>query len=167
MKVPTNIISENLYTIGEEFIYADSYKNYQGYYYEINDKFFAGRFFDINAPLLLKLGSNDIDPLKLNPKTSVYANLKQTKFSNNKIFSIPLELTAGDKYIAKKINSNPIRIIFTTFEAWKEQNKYPEYLITSVYFDPEFGFNITEENIKTIPEIETFLLEYSNEGSNF
>lgn len=167
MRIPSNLISENLYTIGKEFIYADSYKEYQGYYYETSNKFFAGRFFDINAPRLLKLGSSEIDSLKLNPKTSVYANLNKTRIPTNKIDSIPLELVSGEKYVAKRINSNPIKIIFTTFKTWKERNKYPEYTIISIYFDAEFGFNVTPENIKAIPEIEMFLAEYSSRGTNF
>jgi hypothetical protein len=162
MKVPANIISENLYTAGKEFVYANSYKEYQGYYYEINDRFFAGREFDPKAPLLLKLDSDDIDPLRLNPQTSTYAGLKRERIPNNRIPSIPLEPTAGVKYLAKQNSSNPIRIIFTTKTAWENSEKYPGYIFTSVNYEPEFGFEITEENKNTIPEIEVFLAEYLN-----
>lgn len=163
MKVPANIISENLYTIGKEFVLADSYKEYQGYYYEINDKFFAGEVFDPFAPRLLKLDSSDIDPLRLDPKTSVYAGLRRTRIPTDKIPSIPLDIATGTKYLAKQIGSNPVRIIFTTEKAWRESKKYPGYIITSVYFEPEFGFEITNENRKAIPEIDIFLEDFSNE----
>jgi hypothetical protein len=33
-----------------------------------------------------------------------------------------------------------------------------------VFFEPEFGFTITDINRKEIPEIDIFLAEYSNEG---
>jgi len=162
MKVPSNIISENLYTIGKEFVYASSYKEYQGYYYIINDNFFAGTEFDPNAPRLLKLNSNDINPLKLNPFTSTYANLKNLNLSDNKIPSVPLEFGEGGiRYLAKQLNFTPVRIIFTTKEAFENSNKYSRYIFTSISYSPEFGFKITEENRQAIPEIDAFLLEYS------
>lgn len=162
MKVPANIISENLYTIGKEFVFADSYKEYQGYYYEISDKFFAGREFNTNAPRLLKLGSDEIDSLRLNPQTSTYANLKRTRTSSSKIPSIPLELTAGIKYLAKQANLTPIRIIFTTEKTYREADKHPEFIFVAIDFEPEFGFKITNEDRKAIPEIDTFLAEFLN-----
>lgn len=160
MKVPANIISENLYTIGKEFVFADSYKEYQGYYYEISDKFFAGREFNTNAPRLLKLNSDEINSLRLNPQTSTYASLKRTRIPSSKIPSIPLELTAGIKYLAKQANLTPIRIIFTTEKTYLESAKHPEFIFTAISFEPEFGFKITDENRKAIPEIDIFLEEF-------
>ena len=66
MKVPSNIIVKSQYTVGKEFIYADSYENYQGYYYEMNNKYFVGRVFDPNALEILKVNSDKVDKLKLN-----------------------------------------------------------------------------------------------------
>lgn len=162
MKVPANIILENLYTIGKEFVYADSYKDYQGYYYEISDKFFAGREFNPNAPRLLKLGSDEIDPLRLNPSTSTYASLKRNVITSNRVPSIPLDTSAGEKYLAKQLSSNPIRIIFTTEKAYREFKKHPGFAFTAVNFEPEFGFDITDKNRQDIPEIDIFLSEYLN-----
>jgi hypothetical protein len=162
MKVPANIISENLYTIGKEFVFADSYKEYQGYYYEISDKFFAGREFNTNAPRLLKLNSDEINSLRLNSQTSTYASLKRTRISSSKIPSIPLELTAGIKYLAKQANLTPIRIIFTTEKTYREADKHPEFIFVAIDFEPEFGFKITNEDRKAIPEIDTFLAEFLN-----
>ena len=165
MKIPSNIIIVESYTIGKEFIYETTYKEYQGYYYELNNKFFAGKEFDPNAPRLLKLGSPEVNPLKLNPATSTYANLTETKIYN-KIPSIPFSSNiSGIKYLAKQVNSNPVRIVFTTEGALGNSGQYPEYVFTSIDYQPEFGFNITEENIKDIPEIKIFLAEYNNIGN--
>jgi hypothetical protein len=38
MRIPKNIISENLYTQGNEFVDAKTNSPYQGYYYELNNK---------------------------------------------------------------------------------------------------------------------------------
>jgi len=165
MRIPSNIIIAESYTIGNEFVFESTYKEYQGYYYELNNKFFIGREFNPNAPLLLKLGSSEINPLKLNPVTLTYANLTKIKIYNNKIPSIPFSSNVfGIKYLAKQLNSNPVRIVFTTKDALENPNQYPEYIFTSVEYQPEFGFKITKENIKDIPEIEIFLAEYSNVG---
>ena len=85
MRVPSNIIIENKYTLGNELIYAKTYKEYQGYYYEINDKLFAGREFDPKALQLIKINSVDINLLKLNSKTSTYGNLTKVTLPNNRI----------------------------------------------------------------------------------
>ena len=42
MRAPSNIVTTSKYTLGKEFVLADSYKDYQGYYYEISGKYFAG-----------------------------------------------------------------------------------------------------------------------------
>jgi hypothetical protein len=163
MRIPLNTINTEKYTIGKEFIFESTYKEYQGYYYEYNNKTFVGREFNPKALRLLKLGSSEVNPLKLNPATSVYANLKEIKIYNNKIPSIPFQpIDSGTKYLAKQLNSNPIRIVFTTKDAWENSNIYPEYIFTSIDYQSEFGFDITEENVKAIPEIRIFLSEYSN-----
>jgi hypothetical protein len=41
-KIPANLITTG-YTSGKEFVYVSNYKPYQGYYYEINNKFFVGK----------------------------------------------------------------------------------------------------------------------------
>jgi hypothetical protein len=164
MKVPANIIIENKYTLGNELIFAKTYKEYQGYYYEINDKLFAGREFDPKALQLIRIDSVDINLLKLNSKTSTYGNLTKVTLPNNRIISIPFMFESGLKYIAKQLNSSPIRLFFVSKETYEREKTNPLYSFTLVFFEPEFGFTITDINRKEIPEIDIFLAEYSNEG---
>ena len=49
MRIPANIISKDKYTIGNEYLYLDTYKEYQGFYYELSNKFFAGVDFNLEA----------------------------------------------------------------------------------------------------------------------
>lgn len=160
MRVPSNMI-EIKYTSGNEFVFVFNYKYYQGYYYELNDKFFIGREFNVNAPEIIKANSKEINTALTNPKTYKYGSLSKIKPNNSKLISIPLEFTPSLKYLAKQIASNPIRIIFTTKEAFLNAANYPGFIFTSISFEPEFGFLITEENRKAIPEIDIFLAEYS------
>ena len=60
MRVPANIITENKYTIGKEYIDKKTHKLYQGYYYELNNKFFAGKEFNNNAPEIIKIKSSHL-----------------------------------------------------------------------------------------------------------
>ena len=55
MRVPKNIISENLYTQGNDFVDAKTNAPYQGYYYELNGKFYTGKSFDTKAPEIIKV----------------------------------------------------------------------------------------------------------------
>jgi hypothetical protein len=164
MRVPSNIITENKYTLGKELLYAKTYKEYQGYYYEINDKLFAGREFDPKALQLIRINSLDINLLRLNPKTATYGNLTKTILPNNRIISIPFDPQSGLKYLAKQLNSSPIRIFFVSKETYEREKTNSLYSFTLVFFEPEFGFTITDINRKEIPEIDIFLAEYSNEG---
>jgi len=49
MKIPANIIVENKYTQGNEYIEEKTNKNYQGYYYELNGSLYAGKSYSDNA----------------------------------------------------------------------------------------------------------------------
>jgi hypothetical protein len=70
---PSNIILSNQYTAGNEYIYAESRQSYQGYYYELNSKFFVGKTFNSSSPELIKVNSAAAtNPLKSNPSSSLY-----------------------------------------------------------------------------------------------
>jgi hypothetical protein len=162
MRVPANIIIENKYTLGKELIYDKTYKEYQGYYYEINDKLFAGKEFDPKALQLIRINSIDINLLRLNPKTATYGNLTKTTLPSNRVISIPFNSQSGLKYLAKQLNSSPIRIFFVSKETYEREKTNPLYSFTSLYYESEFGFDITDISRKEIPEIDIFLAEYSN-----
>jgi hypothetical protein len=59
MRIPKNIVSENLYTSGDEFVDAKTNAPYQGYYYEYKAKFYAGNTFDFKAPEIVKIKASN------------------------------------------------------------------------------------------------------------
>ena len=73
MRLPKNIISENLYTSGNEFVDATTNALYQGYYYEINGKFYAGGTFDSKAPEIIKI--KEANSLFNNISTALFSAL--------------------------------------------------------------------------------------------
>lgn len=89
MKVPQNIITTGKYTIGKEFIDKNTHKPYQGYYYELNNKYFIGKEFNNNAPEIIKLSSDNVNKLLLNDKIKTYGSLSKIKLSSTKIKSQP------------------------------------------------------------------------------
>ena len=58
MRIPSNIIETGKYTVGKEFISTSDNKEYQGYYYQINESFFKGKVFSINASKLYRFFKN-------------------------------------------------------------------------------------------------------------
>ena len=42
VRIPSNQIVKSKYTIGKEYMFESTYREYQGYYYELNGKLFAG-----------------------------------------------------------------------------------------------------------------------------
>ena len=144
-------------------MYETSYKEYIGYYYEFNGKIFSGKEFRYDAPILIKMNSDNINILKLNPKTNLYSAISNINITKEKrIVSIPLILSNETKYLAKKLNSNPIRIFFISEDTYNENfDKNVLYSFTFLTFDMEWGFNITDQTRKDIPEIDLFLKEYS------
>jgi hypothetical protein len=118
IRVPLNQIVSNKYTVGKELIYESSYKEYQGYYYEMNDKIFAGREFRYDAPVLIKINSDNINILKQNPETKRYSSISNQKiFKENKVISLPVGGNAKEgnlkeiNFYCKKINTNIIKRI--------------------------------------------------------
>jgi hypothetical protein len=73
MRVPKNTISENLYTSGNEFVDATTNASYQGYYYEINGKFYAGGTFNSKAPEIIKI--KEANSLFNNISTALFSAL--------------------------------------------------------------------------------------------
>lgn len=117
LRIPTNQIVTSKYTVGKEYLVLSTYKEYQGYFYEINNKFFAGKEFSTSALELIKMNSDKVNSLLLNPKTSTYGKLSKIKLSNNKIISLPVggNSKEGDleeiNFYCKKITTNVIKRI--------------------------------------------------------
>lgn len=156
LRIPQNKIQFK-YTIGNEYIYADSYKNYQGHYYEINGRVFAGKEVKIDSPLLIKKDFNNLDLLKLNPSASVYNDI--TKKVLNNVSSPPsfiYRYESNIRYFIYHISKNLIKEINRdTFEAFKSNPLYKIVRLSFINEDfIEEELNIAEQ---IIPDIRTFV----------
>jgi hypothetical protein len=144
MRIPSNLIKKGKYTSGNEFVIVSSKKTYQGYYYELNNKFFAGKEFNSNAPELAKIKATEVNLLLTRAATYVYGALSGAVLNNKKPTSFLQGKNNSTRYFIKKLNFNPILIKEVdkiTFDQFKID---PIYQTISLSYDPKTGFNSVE-----------------------
>ena len=161
LKIPKNIIIESKYTQGKEYITIDTYKEYQGYYYELNDRVFAGKEFDVFAPELIRISSNKVNPLLTRLSTYVYGALSQKQ---NDILSTVINVlstdtnpntdkSGEDTYYTRKINEIPYSIKQITKETYTNTLKDPIYQSVIVKAD----YSNIDQAEQQIPGLKAFL----------
>ena len=168
MIIPSNIIENNLYTIGGEFINKDTYKDYQGYYYELNNRFYIGKEFNPNSIELIKKDSSEVNPLLANPKTATYGKLTGIKIQQNKPKPVPFSPTVDDfqqgyqiRYFAKKLNITPILIREINQTDFYKLSNDPLYQTLEV----KYYFDISDQQIadlnKKMPGLGAYIRGYA------
>jgi len=159
MRVPANTI-EIKYTSGDEFVFSFNYKFYQGHYYEFNDKFFAGKEFNIYASELVKANSKEINTSLTNPKTFIYGSFtKIPPKSSPKLISIAktdldVDTEGVETYYAKKINVNPPAIKEIDKKTFDQLQQDPFYQVISLKPDRS---NLDQAD-QQMPGLKTWLL---------
>lgn len=161
MRVPSNLITENQYTIGKEFMYLMTYKEYQGYYYIINDRYFTGKTYAESGSLeLIKINPENNNLLLTQASTYVYGLLSKTKINNSKvpgvvssdIYDIDPEIT---NFYCKKLNTNPILIRQISEQTYSNIKNDPLYVVT--YIGKYNGVeNDTTDAFTQIPELRSW-----------
>ena len=167
IRIPTNQIVTSKYTVEKEYIILSSYIPYQGYYYELNCKFFAGKEFNPNAPELIKIDSDKVNSLLINPETFTYGKLSKTNikyfFHSSYLFQKKnSDEKYIDRYFIQRLNMIPILIREISKESYEEFQTNPLYKSIIIKWNT-IEDNITELSIAEtqIPGITTFL-EYLN-----
>jgi hypothetical protein len=164
IRIPKNTIVESKYTIGNEYILLSSYQRYQGYYYEMNGKFFAGKEFDQNSPELQKILSSKSNNLLTLASTFLFGKLSGINVNSNTIPTYVYQPTEEDysrgysiRYFYKKINTNPILIREINKETYDSLLNNPLYQVISIIWTvrPE-NVNLDEAE-KQMPGLKAFL----------
>jgi len=165
IKIPKNLIVTGKYTIGEEYVLLSSHIPYQGYYYELNGKTFAGKEFNNNSPEIVKMISDKFNSLLGNPKTSTYAKIAKTKLNsfipNTKIYVQDYLSTDNiNRYFIKKINVFPILIKEVTEESFNKALSDPLYVTVVINWDRggyDLNINKIDAAEKIMPGIKAYL----------
>jgi hypothetical protein len=161
LKLPKNIILTSKYTQGKEYMFVETYKEYQGYYYELNGKLFAGKEFDAYAPELIKLSSNKVNPLLTRLSTYVYGALsKNTNISLSTVFNSLsvdnnpfIDQSGEETYYTRKINETPYSIKQISKDTYDSIQRNPIY--QTVILKPDYS-NIDQAE-QQIPGLKAFL----------
>jgi hypothetical protein len=157
IKIPSNQIKYN-YTNGNEFIIVSNNLKYKGYYYEINNKFYAGKIFNINNSEIKKLNSSNINLLLNKFQTYVYGLI-----SNNNIkFQQPIKSYQYDnislfRYFTTKINIKPSTIKEIDKITFESLINDPLYKTVSLSYNGEFIENELNNAEKIIPGLRQYI----------
>jgi len=154
IRIPQNKIQYK-YTAGKEYILENTYEEYIGHYYELNNRTFAGKEFSPNAPVLVKRDSSNINVLLENPLTNLYGKISSIILNNITPSSFVYNYDSDVRYFVYQINKNQIKEVNEdTFKAFQND---PLYASTKLSFTS--GFNEQELTIaeQKIPGIKTFV----------
>jgi len=150
LRIPKNIIVKSKYTQGKEYMFIDTNIEYQGYYYEMNNRIFVGKEFNANASEIQKITLININPFLTKPSTFVYGIISGIKLKNTTPISQNYIPTPDDfdrgyslRYFAKKLNQTSFII--------KEINEinFNELKSNSIYQVISIKWNISGNN--TLP----------------
>ena len=164
IRIPKNQIVQNKYTTGKEYMFVKTYREYQGYYYELNGKTYAGKEFNPSAYELIKIQSDSVNNLLTNPSTYIYGKVSGNKITKTKVTSLPSSTTtnlldrAGDfflKFFCQKINQSSI-IKEIDEETYISLQKDPLYKTTFIGTYNGKTQSVDEAN-KQIPNLKDYL----------
>jgi hypothetical protein len=156
IRIPKNQIQYK-YTIGKEYMYKNTFKEYQGHYYIINNNIFAGKEFNIDSPELVVLKSKGVNSIQSNPEVERYIKLAKNlppldetppKPLENILEGVPDDGSSYTAYFYKKILDNKDILIKqiskVTFDTLKND---PTHQTISVLVDQgDAGISFEEIN---------------------
>jgi hypothetical protein len=161
LRIPQNQIVKSKYTVGKEYMFESTYKEYQGYYYELNSKLFAGKEFNTSAPTLIKINLSNINTLRTNPSTFIYGIISGVKLNNATPPSFLFQYNSDTRYFSYQLNKKLIKEIdkdtFTSFQS------NPLYAVISLSYVGGFKDTELKEAENIIPGITTYVnTSYTN-----
>lgn len=153
MIIPSNIIQKK-YTSGGEFVSKQTNIVYKGYYYILNNTYYAGKEYAPNSPEIIKI--SQYNKLLNNQETAIYSAITgltsdQLKEPTDLISTYDeKELT---RYFYKKVTDvNPIIIKETNKETYDRLKNNPSYQTT--FFN---NIKKLDEAEKEMPGLKLFL----------
>jgi len=171
LRVPTNKIIESKYTTGDELILESANIGYVGYYYELNNKLYAGKTFDSKAPkLILKKDRNTL--LDRNNSLAIFSavsGVTSQHIQTQEFISLPVgsdpntEIQGTPKFYCKKLNQQPILIKEISEDDFNMLQSNPIYQTLRIDFKSSSDYkskiapDYIEQAEKQMPGITSFL----------
>jgi hypothetical protein len=133
MVIPNNIIQTGKYTQGGEYRVASTNTPYQGYYYELNGSFYAGKKYNKNAPELIP--ENKTNKLLNVSSTATYSAISGISSQNLQLPLIRSKQFIADsaiRYFCRQITVQPILIKEIDKETYDNVKTNPLYQTTYI-----------------------------------
>ena len=125
VRIPKNQILIK-YTTGGEYLLVSNYKDYQGYYYELNNRFFAGKNFNSNSPEIVKVSS--LNPnLLASSDAKLFKNLSNFNFNSVQPNAQQYTYESNARYFLAQNNVSPILIKEVSKETFQQFSNNPLY----------------------------------------
>ena len=157
MGVPKNNIVAGKYTSGGEFVILSTNAPYQGYYYELNNKFYSGKEYSPTAPEIIRIQSPEKNRLLNSLPTARYSlvsGVTSKSISTPPVNVIPSEtntkINKSVRFFCKKINSDIIKEIDE--QTYKSLQNQPIYQTTyiGVYLDKAQSMEQAESQLSGV-----------------
>lgn len=157
LRIPQNQVVTSKYTAGNEYMFKETQREYQGYYYELNGKILAGKEINVSSPELIKIEPSNINSLLTNASTYVYGKISGIVLNNIKVSSIVHNGESGTRYFVGKEENGGNLIKEVTKENFQQIGI--SYQKATLQFNALTGFNDKEieEANKVVIGIKEFL----------
>ena len=156
--IPSNLIKTK-YTIGGEFMFTLTQREYKGYYCEFNGKFYVGKEFNINAPELTRISvGNRLNNLFNKAGTYAYNLLSNASLNNNnQPQSYIYDYKSNIRYFIAKILTQPYIIKEVDSTTYKQLQGNALYTTVALFFEGGFNNKELDEAEKKIPGLKNFI----------
>jgi hypothetical protein len=155
IRIPQNQTITSKYTSGGEYMIANTQNEYKGYYYELNNKTYAGENFNINNPEIVKINSDKYNKLLGNPNTYAYGVVSGVKIGSFIPSSIVYNYNSDIRYFTYHITKKLIKEV--NEDVFKLVQTNPIYTSVKLTFVSGFKENELKEAEKKIPGITDFV----------
>jgi hypothetical protein len=111
MKIPKNIIQTSKYTSGGEFYTKENQLPYKGYYYVLNNSYYAGKEYSEKAPEIIK--TEQANTMLFNPSLAIFSiisGITSQSLQSTKITSVQPNTESNsvpERYFSSQINIKP------------------------------------------------------------
>ena len=136
MKIPKNIIQTGKYTSGGEFYTKDQQVSYKGYYYILNDSYYAGKEYSNKAPELIKI--EQANTMLFNPSLAIFSvisGITSQMLKSPKVISIQPNIESNsvpERYFSSQINIKPTLIKEISKNTYDSLQENPLYQTTFI-----------------------------------
>lgn len=157
MRIPKNIIETGKYTTGGEFVYKQTQASYKGYYYVLNNMYFAGKEYIVDAPELIKIEQSNT--LLYRPSTSIFSaisGITSQVLKSPKVPSVQPNIESNftpTRYFSQQVNIKPTIIKEISKETYDSLQGNSLFIITFV--GPTQNIDQAE---KQMPGLKAFLI---------